>query len=125
MNLSCFSQTDTVRNNIILSEDVARKVVKDLIKLDGCEEEILLYQEKLSLVLDREEVKDSVIQLLTIKDKNNQTIITLKDEQLNVSQELINNLKTEIERRKTSGIFYKIGTAIGVISLSILIGLLL
>jgi hypothetical protein len=131
MTLNCFSQIDTVKNKVkltdttkvILSKETAKEVVKDLIKLDGCEEEVKLYQEKISLIESREEVKDSIIQLLTIKDTNNQCIIVLKDEQLKISKELTDNLKKEIKRRKTEGIFYKIGSVIGIISTSILIGI--
>lgn len=131
MTLNCFSQIDTVKNKVkltdttkvILSQEIAKEVVKDLIKLDGCEEEVKLYQEKISLIEGREEVKDSIIQLLTIKDTNNQSIIVLKDEQLKISKELTDELKKEIKRRKTEGIFYKIGSVIGIISTSILIGI--
>lgn len=131
MTLNCFSQIDTVKNKVkltdttkvILSKETAKEVVKDLIKLDGCEEEVKLYQEKISLIEGREEVKDSIIQLLTIKDTNNQSIIVLKDEQLKISKELTDDLKKEIKRRKTEGIFYKIGSVIGIISTSILIGI--
>jgi len=131
MTLNCFSQIDTVKNKVkltdttkvILSKETAKEVVKDLIKLDGCEEEVKLYQEKISLIECREEVKDSIIQLLTIKDTNNQSIIVLKDEQLKISKELTDDLKKEIKRRKTEGIFYKIGSVIGIISTSILIGI--
>lgn len=131
MTLNCFSQIDTVKNKVklsdttkvILSKETAKEVVKDLIKLDGREEEVKLYQEKISLIESREEVKDSIIQLLTIKDTNNQSILVLKDEQLKISKELTDNLKKEIKRRKTEGIFYKIGSVIGIISTSILIGI--
>jgi hypothetical protein len=135
MSLNCFSQIDTVKNKVkqttiisdttkvVLSKEVAKEVVIDLIKLDGCEEEVKLYQEKIELLNNREEIKDSIIQLLTIKDTNNQSIIILKDEQLKVSKELTENLKIEIKRRKTEGIFYKIGSAIGIITTSILIGI--
>jgi hypothetical protein len=135
MSLNCFSQIDTVKNKVkqttiisdttkvVLSKEVAKEVVIDLIKLDGCEEEVKLYQEKIELLNNREEIKDSIIQLLTIKDTNNQSIIILKDEQLKVSKELTENLKKEIKRRKREGIFYKIGSAIGIITTSILIGI--
>jgi hypothetical protein len=123
MNFNCFSQTDTLKNKVVLGEDIARDVVKDLVRLDGCEEKVLLYEEKIDLIESREAVKDSVIQLLTIKDSNNQHIISLKDEQLGLSKELIDDLKKEVRRRKTEGIFLKIGSAIAVITSAILIGL--
>lgn len=123
MNFNCFSQIDTVKNKVVLGEDIARDVVKDLLRLDGCEEKVLLYEEKIELIESREAVKDSVIQLLTIKDSNNQHIISLKDEQLGLSKELIDDLKKEVRRRKTEGLFLKIGSAIAVITSAILIGL--
>jgi hypothetical protein len=135
MNLNCFSQIDTTKNKsnqtitisdttkVVLSKEVAKEVVKDLIKLDGCQEEVKLYQEKIELLNNKEEVRDSIIKLLIIKDTNYQSIIILKDEQLQLSKELIENLNKEIKRRKTEGILYKIGSAIGIIATSILIGI--
>jgi hypothetical protein len=134
MSLSCFSQTDTTKNKtienivnsdttkVVLSKEMAKQVVKDLIRLDGCIEENNLLQEKIDLFNEKNDVKDSLINYLMIKDTNSQNIIILKDEQLKVYGELTENLKSEVSRRKTENIFYKIGSAIGIITTSILIG---
>ena len=136
MSLNCFSQTDMVKNKrkkttqvsdtnkVVLSREVAKEVVKDLVKLDGCEEEVDTYIEKIQLIESREIMKDSIIDLLTTKDINNQNIIKLKDEQLKISKELSEELKGEINRRKIEGIFFKIGSAVGIITTAILIGVI-
>jgi hypothetical protein len=111
-------------NKVVLSREVAKEVVKDLVKLDGFEEEVDAYIEKIQLIESREIMKDSIIDLLTTKDINNQNIIKLKDEQLKISKELSEELKGEINRRKIEGIFFKIGSAVGIITTAILIGVI-
>lgn len=128
MSLSCFSQVDTAKNKavsdttkVVLTQSVAKLVVKDLIRYDGCVEELKLTQDKVELLEDKIYKKDSVIQLLTLKDSNNQSIILLKNEQLKTSQDLSNSLKKELKSKKVESIFYKIGTFIAIVSTSILI----
>jgi hypothetical protein len=106
-----------------LSSEVAKKVIKDIIKLDGCILELEEMERKLMLLQSRETLKDSIIELLIIKDSNNTIIIGLKDEQLQLSNELIESLKKERKRRKLENMIFKIGTIVGIISTSILIGL--
>lgn len=125
-SLNCFSQTDTVRiktdtTKVVLSQDVAKQVVKDLIRLDGCEEELKLTQDKVELLKERESEKDSIIQLLTMTDSNSQSIILMKNEQLEISKELTDILSKELKKKKTENFLYKIGSFIGIISTTILI----
>jgi len=133
-NLNCFSQigtenrvvnqnNNTDTNHVVLSSEVAKKVIKDIIKLDGCILELEEMERKLMLLQSRETLKDSIIELLIIKDSNNTIIIGLKDEQLQLSNELIESLKKERKRRKLENMIFKIGTIVGIISTSILIGL--
>lgn len=131
MTLNCFSQIDTVKNKVIvsdttkviLSKEMAKEIVKDLIRLDGCQEELNLCHEQIKLMENREVVKDSIIQLLKINDTNNVNIMTLKDSQLKLYEKLTDDLKKEIRQKKTENIFLKIGSVIGIISTSILIGI--
>ena len=50
MSLNCFSQTDINKESdttkVVLSKEIAKQVVKDLIRLDGCQEELKLIQNK-------------------------------------------------------------------------------
>lgn len=133
-SLNCFSQIDTVKSKtlnttnvisdttkVVLSKEVAKEVIKDLIRLDGCIEELNLTQQKVVLLEEKQGQKDSIIVLLTEKDTINQSIILKKDEQLKISKELTDSLQTELKKKKRESLFYKIGSIIGVISTSLLI----
>ena len=94
LSLSSYSQQDTTK--VVLSTKIARLVYKDLIKYDGCKEELSLTQLKLSKVEEREFHKDT-----------NQFIIGKKDEQLSLSQELSSKLEKELKGQNRKLFFYK------------------
>jgi len=120
LSLSCYSQEDTTK--VVLSTKIARLVYKDLIKYDGCKEELSLTQLKLSKVEEREFHKDTVINLLTEKDKNNQFIIGKKDEQLSLSQELSSKLEKELKGQNRKLFFYKALSFISLVTTTYFIG---
>ena len=72
LSLSSFSQTDTTKT--ALPNKILRQVAKDLIKYDGCKEEVKLLNEKIVKLGEKDVQKDVIITLLTDKDKNNQFI---------------------------------------------------
>lgn len=123
MSLSCFSQTginkDTTK--VVISQEIAKQIAKDLIRLDGCVEELKLTQNKLILTEQRESIKDSTILLLTEKDTVNQTIIRKKDDQIIVLQEEVKSLQKDIKRSKFENIIYKVGTIVGAFAVTILL----
>ena len=126
--MSSFSQTDTTKpqtnipvvqsdtTKIRLNVPVAKLVMKDIIKGDGCEVELKLTQEKLIKTEEREKEKDSHINLLEEKDKNNNFMLGKKDEQLKVSEELTNRLHKELKGQRTKTFFWKVGTYAGIIA---------
>jgi hypothetical protein len=123
--LNCFSQTGTNKESdttkVVLTKEVAKQVVKDLIKLDGCQEELKLTQDKVIKLEEREIQKDTIISLLKDKDKNNQFIITQKDKQLQISEDLSKNLEKELKSSNRTTFLYKLGTVVGILSTSILL----
>ena len=74
---SCFSQIDTSKikssdtTKVVLTPEVAKQVVKDLIRYDGCKVELKLTQDKVIKLEEREIKKDIIISLLKDKDNNN------------------------------------------------------
>jgi hypothetical protein len=126
--LSSFSQTDTTKpiNNVPTTQSdttkirlkvpVAKLVIKDIIKGDGCQLELKETQEKLIKTEEREKEKDSHIVLLEEKDKNNNFMLGKKDEQLKVSEELTNSLHKELKGQRTKTFFWKVGTYAGIIA---------
>ena len=124
-SLNCFSQTGTNKESdttkVVLTKEVAKQVVKDLIRLDGCQEELKLTQEKVIKLEEREIQKDTIISLLKDKDKNNQFIIGQKDKQLQISEDLSKSLEKELKSSKRTTFLYKLGTLVGILSTSILL----
>ena len=131
--MSSFSQTDTTKpiNNkpttqsdttkVRLKVPVAKLVIKDIIKGDGCQLELKETQEKLIKTEEREKEKDSHIVLLEEKDKNNNFMLGKKDEQLKVSEELTNSLHKELKGQRTKTFLWKVGTYAGIIASTYLI----
>lgn len=123
VSLSCFSQTGISKDTtkVVLTQGTAKLVVKDLIRYDGCQEELKLVQNKLLLTEQREIIKDSTISLLTDKDSNNQVIIRKQQDQIIVVQEEVKSLNKDIKKLKFENVIYKVATIVSAFALTILI----
>ena len=131
MSLNCFSQTST--NNQSQSQvtsdttrgkwkpPTARLAIKDIIRGEGCTDELKLTQEKVIKLEERETQKDIIVSLLESKDKNNQFIISQQELQINEFRNMTNDLKKEIKQSKTNTFLYKVGTFLGVLATSYLL----
>jgi hypothetical protein len=104
--LNSFSQTDTTK--VTLPTKVVRLAVKDLIKYDGCKEELKLTQDKVIKLQEREVQKDTIINFLTVKDKNNQFIIGQKDAQIIEYKGMTDDLKKEVKSQRNKTFWYKV-----------------
>jgi hypothetical protein len=113
-SLSSFSQTDTTK--VRIKTPIAKLVIKDIIKGDGCDIELKLTQEKLVKTEEREKQKDSQISLLEEKDSNNNFMLGKKDEQLKISEELSDKLHKELTGQRFKSFLWKAGTFAGIIT---------
>ncbi len=131
MSLNCFSQTSTNNQSqkqvssdttrVKLKPSTARLVIKDIVKGEGCEQELKLTQEKVIKLEERETQKDTIISLLESKDKNNQFIISQQGLQIDEYRNMTNDLKKEIKRANVKTFLYKVGTVVGVLTTSYLL----
>ena len=126
--MSSFSQTDTTKpttssdtTKVRLKVPVAKLVIKDIIKGDGCQLELKETQVKVIKLETREKEKDSHIVFLEEKDKNNNFMLGKKDEQLKVSEELTNSLHKELKGQRTKTFLWKVGTFAGILASTYLI----
>jgi hypothetical protein len=131
--LSSFSQTDTTKpqtNTPVVQSDttkirlkvpVAKLVIKDILKGDGCQLELKETQVKLIKTEEREKEKDSHIVFLEEKDKNNNFMLGKKDEQLKVSEDLTKSLHKELKGQRTKTFLWKVGTYAGILASTYLI----
>lgn len=116
LSLISFSQVDTGTKDttkVVISSQVARKITKDLIRLDGCIQENQELYSKILLLEDREKQKDGKIEVLTEKDKNNQIIIGEKDKQIGLYVSMTDDLKNEIKTNNDKTKWWKKGTYVG------------
>jgi hypothetical protein len=84
----------------VLTPEVAKQVVKDLIRYDGCKVELKLTQDKVIKLEEREIKKDIIISLLKDKDNNNQFIINQKDQQINLYDDMSKRLEKELKSQR-------------------------
>ena len=119
LSWNSFSQIDTTKT--ALPNKILREVAKDLLKYDGCKEEVVLLNSKIIKLNEKDVQKDTIISLLGKKDRNNLFIISKKDEQLKVSEELTNSLHKELKGQRTKTFLWKVGTFAGIISTTYLI----
>lgn len=103
--MNCFSQKDTIR----ISQNDARKAVKELIEYDYQKLEIANLEDQIIVLEKRLSGKDSEIGNLEGQKEVLNSVVNLKDSTI---------LKYEkiIKKQKNTSFIYKIGTAIGVIS---------
>ena len=131
MSLNCFSQTSTNNQSqnqvtsdttrVKLKPSTARLAIKDIVKGEGCEQELKLTQEKIIKLEARETQKDTIISLLESKDKNSQFIISQQGLQIDEFRNMTNDLKKEIKQANTRTFLYKVGTVVGVLTTSYLL----
>jgi len=104
--LNSFSQTDTTK--VTLPTKVVRLAAKDLVRYDGCKVELKLTQDKVIKLQEREVQKDTIINFLTVKDKNNQFIIGQKDVQIGEYKGMTDDLKKELKSQRNKTFWYKV-----------------
>ena len=119
LSLNSFSQIDTTR--ISLQSNIARLVAKDLIRYDGCSQELKLTQEKVIKLEQREAQKDTIIKLYEEKDENSEYIIHQYGLQVGQYEHLTSDLQDEIKKARTKTFLYKVGTFLGILTTSYLL----
>lgn len=112
LSLSSFSQADTTK--VLLPTKTARLIAKDLIKYDGCVQELKLTQQKIIKLEEKDAQKDTIIKLLNDKDDNNKYIIHQNELQIGQYEHLTDDLQKELRRSRTKTFLYKVGTFLGI-----------
>ena len=124
LSWNTFSQTDTTKTltqnkdttQVCLPTPVARQVAKDLLRYDGCVEEIKLLYSKIDKLEDVSKVKTAMIELYEEKDTNTQFMIQQKDLQIQQYEKLTDDLTKEVRSKRRSTLFWKVTTGLGIFS---------
>lgn len=96
-------------------------MAKDLIRLDGCKEEIKLLESKIDKMQDISKVKDIMLEMHDEKDKNNEYIIHQLELQVQQYDKLSDDLHKELKQQRTKSFLWKLGTFAGIITTSYLL----
>lgn len=115
-----FSQTNTgtiTTDSIVpLPKNVAKEVVKDLIRKDSLESELKVCQENTGLLEQNLTLKDSVIlskdaqiSLQKQKEANYETMLQLKDTQIENFKLLTDKLNADIKKNRRKTVLKTIG----------------
>ena len=119
LSLNSFSQTDTTK--VCIPTKIARLAAKDLVRYDGCKQEVKLLEEKIVKMDERDEQKDTIIDLLNTKDENNQYIIHQQELQIGQYEHLTDDLQKELKGQKVKSFLWKAGTFVGILTSSYLL----
>lgn len=119
-----FSQTVTDSSSVILPEQIARQVIKDLTAGDAAIQELTLVKSKLVLTEKKVFTQDSLITNLSNQIKNLQLVEVGRKEQLKLSNELSEKLEKDLQIEKTKTLFYQSSTGV-MIGVAIAVGLFL
>ena len=114
-------ETKTDSTQVCLPTPIARQVAKDLIRLDGCKEEVKLLEAKIDKLQDVSKVKDIMLGMYEEKDKNNDYMIKQFELQIDQYKNLSKDLQKELKGQKFKSFLWKAGTFLGVISTSYLL----
>ena len=117
ISFKSFSQTDTVPSTVLLTEPVAKLVVKDLVSYDGLLAESKAVREQLTALNGKVITLEEVIQNLQLQLENRNSVLVKKDTQILEYQNMSEDLKKEVKRLSRIGKIYKIGSAIGATAL--------
>lgn len=112
LSLSSFSQVDTTK--VFIPTKTARLIVQDLIRYDGCKQELKLTQDKVFKLEGREIQKDTIIKLLQDKDENNKYIIRQHELQIGQYEHMTHDLQTELKGQRTKTFLWKVATFLGI-----------
>ena len=111
LSLKSFSQKDTTQLQI--STQTARLIIKDLIKYDGCRDELTQAYIKIGKLEERESLKDTMITYLEKKDSTYQFIIQQKDGQITEFAKANTKLENQLNTKNKQFKWIKRGTIAG------------
>lgn len=81
MSCNLFSQTDTTKK-IVLSESVAKAIIKDLLRGDICQERLLLKQQEVDNLKGQNKVLVNILSIKEEKEEIKDDIISIQDKAL-------------------------------------------
>ena len=107
LSLTAFSQTDTNNKEKVkcFPIHVAKQIAKDLLRGDSVMAELKLVNEQLVKTEEKVSLKDSVISIMVIKEKNYISIIDAQDGKFTVMENYSKKLEFQLKKEKVKNKF--------------------
>ena len=106
LSLTAFSQTDTNKQpQKCFPIPVVKQITKDLLSGDSAKAELKLVNQQLGEVEKIVELKDSVIVLMRVKEKNYLTIIDAQDQKYKVLENHTKKVELNLKKEKLKSKF--------------------
>lgn len=115
VSFKSFSQTDT---KVVLTESIARLVVKDLVTYDGLLLEYKISREQIAALEGKVLTLNEVVTNIQLQLENRNQIIIQKDAQIENYKIMSEDLKKALARERRMKSIYKIGSVIGMAALA-------
>jgi len=110
LNLTVFSQKDTLVPTKDLPISTLKLIVKDLLKGDQCLEELRLTNIQLSETEKKVILKDSVIGKMNLIINSKDSIIIFQNQKFDIMKEQAEKLEMALKKQKMKGIFSRISS---------------
>lgn len=105
-----FSQTDTT---VLLKNDIAKLVIKDLVTFDGLNDKYKITQQQLEALNNKSITFQEIINNLNNQIENKNLIISQKTEQIKNYKLMSSDLKKALIKEQRTKKIYKVFAAIG------------
>lgn len=112
ISFKSFSQNAT-ESTVLLTEPIARLVVKDLVSYDGLLAESKAVREQLTTLNNKVVTLEEVIKNLQLQLENRSSVLEQKDLQIVEYEAMKVDLEKEVKRLSRISKLYKAGSAIG------------
>lgn len=112
ISFKSFSQNAT-ESTVLLTEPIARLVVKDLVSYDGLLAESKAVREQLTTLSSKVVTLEEVIKNLQLQLENRSSVLEQKDLQIVEYEAMKVDLEKEVKRLSRISKLYKAGSAIG------------
>ena len=121
LSFKSFSQSDTESSKIVLTEPIAKLVVKDLVSFDQVSLELNATNNLLLETRNKLNTQSILIGNLESQIGNYDNIFKDLNSKYEVQQKLSKDLERSLKKQKTMTTIYKIGTTVGLVATTLLL----
>mgnify|MGYP001547308687 CR=1 FL=1 len=118
-----FSQSVTDTTSVVLSNELARLIIQDLLQGDAAREEVIILKRKVDLQEQKIVSQEEIIARLNTQIENLEKVEVSRQDQLSNYQELSTKLEKDLVKEKRITTIFKSTTGVGLVVILVLTAL--